>query len=312
MNWLERYVGHVKRYLPKPLRDDVGEEIRSLLQEKMSEAEEEKGGPLAEAETLSLLREFGHPLKVASAYQKHRVLVSESLFPIYKQVLKNVLLVFLTVYLIASVIEVSGVFEWWPAGANNGLESVVLWYFVIITVAFHFLDHVLSRIDFFGKWNPRRLPKIQASWANVPLASSIAAICFTMIWFTILTLLNNDYTWEILAGRSDNPLVSLILWLKLHAILTLAMNIHHLFRPYWTRLKLVFNLVTDFVGVYIVIRAMTAGDFVVQFLESHWGGNEADIQWAHLTIMVNLWIILLIAVGITGFNLYRLTKIRKI
>ena len=38
MNWLDRYVAAVRRYLPARQRADVGEEIRSTLQEQMDEA----------------------------------------------------------------------------------------------------------------------------------------------------------------------------------------------------------------------------------------------------------------------------------
>ena len=98
MNWLERYVVEVKRYLPRNSRDDVGEELFSLLSEKVEEREEQLDRSLNEEENLELLKELGHPLSMASAYRSGRSLVSEQLFPLYSLVIKYFLLTLLTVY----------------------------------------------------------------------------------------------------------------------------------------------------------------------------------------------------------------------
>jgi len=46
MSWLHRYVEAVKRYLPRAKRDDVGEGLHSILEEKLEEAAAARGGPL--------------------------------------------------------------------------------------------------------------------------------------------------------------------------------------------------------------------------------------------------------------------------
>ena len=152
MNWLDRYIESVKRYLPERSRDDIGDELRSVLEEKMDDAKEASGGTLEAADELRILKEFGHPLKVASSYQEQQVLISEQLFPIYKTVIKYLLLILGTVYIASIVVEATG----WVEDVNIGLETIGLWYFAIITLSFYLMDDYLRKVDFFAK----PLPKI--------------------------------------------------------------------------------------------------------------------------------------------------------
>ena len=61
MTWVNRYVSGVRRYLPRKTRDDIGDELRSILDDKIEEAREARGGPLEEADVISILKDFGHP-----------------------------------------------------------------------------------------------------------------------------------------------------------------------------------------------------------------------------------------------------------
>jgi hypothetical protein len=82
MTWVARYVSGVKRYLPRRTRNDIGDELRSILEDKIEEAEANRGRPLEEADVVSIIRRFGHPLEVAARYQNRGALINESLFPI--------------------------------------------------------------------------------------------------------------------------------------------------------------------------------------------------------------------------------------
>lgn len=320
MNWLSRYVGAVKSYLPQRTRDDVGEELQALLEERLDEARDEKGEAIPDADVLALLKEFGHPLEVASRYGNRRVLIGESLFPIYKQALKYLVLVFFTLYLASILIARSGILEWWPRGMHERIEHVGLAYLVLITVAFHLLDRYLSNVDFFAKWDPRRLPPAYSNRAGIPLVSSMVALVLVVAWFAILTAIHNEYSWALLTGRSDNPFASLILWLKMHALLVFALHAYNIFQPYWTRSKLVFDAFSSFVFSFVAIMALRIEDAAETFLHAM-GGNldsEAGAEWMELTdamdpwIRINLWVIALIVIGVALSSLYRAFKLRRL
>lgn len=315
MNWLNRYVWAVKRYLPERMREDIGEELHSLLQERLDEAQEEKGGPLQEADTLALLKDFGHPLEVASRYRSQRVLIGESLFPIYKQVLKYLVFTFLTVYLVSTLIEASGIFEWWPDNMSDGIESVGLWYFVIITAMFYALEKYLSRIDFFGRWDPKKLPLIYEGWARISLASSITSSVCIVLWFVILCAVNNEYSWATFTGQSDDLVASLVLWLKAQALLQFLLSIGNVYTPYWTRFKLFFNALNDILFSLIVIKALLIGDLASRAFYALTNGAEPEqaapiLDHGDLIITINLWIFLLVALSLSLFNVRRAIKVK--
>lgn len=56
MNLIERYVQEVKTFLPAKLRDDVGDELQSLLNEKADDIRDANSGELPKEKLLELLR----------------------------------------------------------------------------------------------------------------------------------------------------------------------------------------------------------------------------------------------------------------
>ena len=107
MDWVDRYVEAVKRYLPRKQREDIGAELHSALEDKLTEAARETGVPLTEAEVLQLLKAQGHPLKVASGYHEQRIRISEPLFPIYKLALQYVFFALFTLWAVQTALSAS-------------------------------------------------------------------------------------------------------------------------------------------------------------------------------------------------------------
>jgi hypothetical protein len=252
MSWLDRYIEAVRRYLPAAQREDVGEEIRSLLQDQIDDRADgsvETGDQVA----LDVLREFGHPLKVAAGYQDRRVLISEPLFPIYKQVLKYLSVALLSLFVLSAVLVITGIR---PAGL--GIDWIWTWllYFALITLVFHLADRQLQSVDFFARWDPRRLPPATSAVPAIPLSDSIAAIPFILVWFWLLSMISNDYSVAALLGRGESLVPSFVLWLKIQALLALATNLANVVRPWWTIPKLAIEIASSTLFVFIAGRAL--------------------------------------------------------
>ena len=81
MNLTERYLRAVAAQLPADKREDIIAELRDLLMTRMEAREAELGRPLNEAEEEAVLRDFGHPLAVASRYGETQGLVGPELYP---------------------------------------------------------------------------------------------------------------------------------------------------------------------------------------------------------------------------------------
>jgi hypothetical protein len=242
MNWVDRYVAAVERSLPAAGREDVGEEIRSLLEEKLSDAEEAKGQPLTEAETLERIQELGHPLQVASRYGDQRALVSAALFPLYQRAVKLLFLGVVVLLILAGVVSASGV-GWWPDDMGHHVQLVGWWSLGLLTAGFYFADGALRR-SVFDRWDPRRLPAVERG-APIPLFESLAALVFCALWFALLSGLSAEWSWAAATGRSETPWSTTILYAKLHVVLVMILNAVALFRPWWSRAKLVFKALTD-------------------------------------------------------------------
>lgn len=254
MKWVNRYVAAVERYLPAASREDVGEEIRSLLEEKLAGAEEAKGEPLQESEVLAQIRELGHPLQVASRYGDQRPLVSAALFPVYRRVIKFLFLGVLALLILAGVVSASGLVSWWPAGIGDRIQMVGWWCLGLLTAAFYFADDLLQA-RLFDRWDPRRLPGIERG-APIPLTESVVSLMFCSLWFAILAGLSQDYSWEAVIGRSEMPWATTILYAKLHVLLVMGLNAAALFRPWWSRAKLGFQAMTDLLLAGVALWAL--------------------------------------------------------
>ncbi|MCU0626795.1 MAG: hypothetical protein MUF21_09990 [Gemmatimonadaceae bacterium] len=66
------YVGDVVRRLPAGLRDDVGAELRALLDDALAERVAATAMPADDAMALAVLGEFGVPARLAARYQPER------------------------------------------------------------------------------------------------------------------------------------------------------------------------------------------------------------------------------------------------
>ena len=234
----------------------MAEELRSILDDKLQELEEERKRPATEEEILELLRESGHPLLVASRYGGNRALVSAALLPLYKQVLKYMLLGFFALLILSGVMSALEL-DAWPAGVGGSIETVGLWCIVLVTVAFHFADPLLERLDWFGRWSPRRLPPADAK--PIPIFDSVVAAIASLFVFSILSGIDNRLDAEALLGLAGPA--SLILWLKIRLLLGMAAHVTALFRPYWSRPRVLYTMAIDALLAAIGVRAlMLAGD----------------------------------------------------
>ncbi|MBW2623463.1 MAG: hypothetical protein JRD68_11210 [Deltaproteobacteria bacterium] len=291
MNWLERYVAAVKRYLPSKIRDDVGEELLSLLEEKVEAAEETKGEPVKETEILAMLKSYGHPLQVASSYRSRQVLISETLFPLYKQVLKYIFLGSISLLLIVSLVSASGHNEWGQTrffpDVFNGVWSATLQVIGLISLCFYFLDGIVSKIDLFGKWDPHKLAPVFARGDDVPLGSTIWNLILGVLWFGGLTAITNEFSRDIFIGQSDSQLASLIFWLKIQVTFALILTVVNLYKPYWTRAKLLFSAFLTFLFVPIAVKGLLIQDIIGQFVSLI--GNTVDMDQVSMRLdLVNL------------------------
>ncbi len=108
---LERYLYAVKKELSGKQRDDIVAEIESYLYDLLEERYP-KNADVDEKELEAVLKEMGSPRKVAAQYSPNQYLIGPRLFPLYKIVVKIMLLVVLGALtlsmIISNIVEFSG------------------------------------------------------------------------------------------------------------------------------------------------------------------------------------------------------------
>lgn len=89
---LDRYLNAVKFWLPKAQQQDILAELAEDLRSQIEEREAALGHPLEEADLVAVLKQRGDPMRVASGYIPEHRLIDPSMLPVYRLVLKIVLL----------------------------------------------------------------------------------------------------------------------------------------------------------------------------------------------------------------------------
>ncbi|WP_346839511.1 hypothetical protein [Microbulbifer sp. SAOS-129_SWC] len=279
MDWIQRYVDNVKTYLPGAQREDIGSELQANLHDQRDDLAASLGRAPTEAEVLALLKEKGHPMAVAAAYQPRRVLVGEALFPLYSLVLKWVLLAVMIANGVVALLGLIGqsepafsrvALQWLGGTYESGLQS-----FAWITLFFYLAGEGVGYRDVFGKWDPRKLPRVAAGGKRISQfesAAQLVAMVLLMGW------LNDFFTPAAPAIGSasfvlGDALRGLLPWLNLGIGVSITMALVKLVWPFWTPRKL---LLDSAVHVYwlMLLVPLFALDTVFSV---HWDGGQWEM-----------------------------------
>jgi hypothetical protein len=253
---IERYLQAVRFWLPKSESDrqegvlaELGEDLRSQVEAK----ETELGRALNDLEVAAILKRCGVPIVVAGRIGPQQQLIGPTLFPIYKFVMKMVLLwilvpVFLFIVGPANLAEADG--KWWLAAAST-LGQLWVGLFIaagIITVVFAVVEYTHAYAGIEQKWDPRTLPPVQKQQerkiSRVKSACELGFACFGLIW----VLLVPTYPWLILGPAAiflkGSPMMHpFYIPIVLLSVIGLLRSATILARPQWTAFPLWTQLI---------------------------------------------------------------------
>jgi hypothetical protein len=159
MELIERYVHKVAAGLPRRMRDDVREELRSLLTDSLAARAREQGRPADEAMAAALLHEFGHPDEVALRYHEPQYLIGPRLYNNYIFVVMLVLGIMAALVIAAKLLTAR---LDWRLPAN--LIELALTNIGLLTVIFAVLERAEARkrASTQGKeWDPVQLEPVK-------------------------------------------------------------------------------------------------------------------------------------------------------
>ena len=311
-NLIDRYVYEVIRRLPENIRDDVGRELRSNIEDMLPE------NP-TDADVERVLVELGKPSKLAVKYHPNpRYLVSPELFDDYIVVLKIVavtlsaLLAGITVltYIfgndigVSAVESVSNIVSSILSSVFSGIVQAFFW----VTVVF-FLMERLSGKSVVKPWSPKDLPEIPKSEKTaVKPGDTIAGAIFSVIFmvvFLVGTLRQPPLFAWYEAGAATVPLFteSLIrLFLPLfllEVLLKLIAAAAKLIRGRWTYgvagFHILQNVVSTAVSVTFISRPnVFTEEFIARFAE------KLNLSVSTLSGYIHIGITAIIVLAILG------------
>jgi hypothetical protein len=240
---LDRYLNAVRFWLPDNRQQgdilaELGEDLRSQFEEKQAEL----GHPLDETEAAAILKACGSPMAVASRYQPQRYLIGPALFPIYKFVLKMVLLWILVpvfLFIVGPVSLMTSAGSWGEAAVRTlgGLWWGLCIAGAVITLIFAVLEGTRVQLGLENKWDPRSLPPVTERELQTSFLKTICEFAFATVGLVWLLLLpRNPF---LILGPAAAFLKPAPMWNTFYPIIVAlaAVNIVRLWvgllRPQW-------------------------------------------------------------------------------
>ena len=188
---IDRYLHAVKFWLPKAQQQDLLAELAEDLHSQIEEREAALGHPLDEADLAAILKRRGSPTRVASGFIPEHRLISPAMLPVYKLVLRIVLLWVLAplfVFIFLAPVFSSGhpgraLLEFFVEAWRAGFMVVG-----IVTVVFAAIDRYHAKWG--DDWDPRKLPRVpvahQTSVRRTDFAGFITGIAAFVFWACLM------------------------------------------------------------------------------------------------------------------------------
>jgi len=263
MELLERYLQAVRFWLPGKQQDDIIEELREDIRTRMEDKESSLGRPVTEDELLALLQQTGNPMLVAGRFRKQGSLIGPALFPIYTYVLKIVALGYLVPWVLVwlALLIFSPIYRAHHTGLHlldtwTSFWNVAIGLFGTVTAVFALLERGQSRLGYFQKWDPRKLPHrpLRKPWVSrVESIFGLAFSVFFIFWWFTMPRFGHFLSDQVGGAVTLNP--ALRNYYLLPLIPTLVLMVQqgiNLIRPQWTWVRSSFMLGSDLMTLAII------------------------------------------------------------
>jgi hypothetical protein len=324
MELIERYLQAVKFWLPKRQKDDIIAELSDDIHAQVEERETSLGRKLTEAEVEEILKQRGHPLLVANRFLPQESLIGPVFFPIYRFVLK----IFAFGYLLPATLVWIGLMIFNPSyrfeqthpswfGAFASLFSY-LWFATFltagtVTIVFAVLERFQTRVHFFDRWSPRKLPPVR-NLNLIPRSTSSFELAVSLIFFVWWAVYAHSLEMRFgsVLNISFQPQWLWFFWGYLALALgNAALSSANLLHPYWTMTRAKLRLFSDAVGAALFCWLMQAN-----ILTGISAANLSTEKAIGLTQAINHWMTTLfpaaIVVGLVviATGIYRIVRLK--
>lgn len=248
MNILNVYLEEIRHHLPPKDRDDIIEEIRSVLMDMIEERNPNPGSDPNETTMKAVLQDFGAPKKVAQQYSSHRHLIGPQIFPVYIQVLKIVLIVVAALNILGVVVAAlsgsaaeSGLFVS-LLETIGGLFSSLFTAFGIVTLSFILIERTIPeefQFEIEKDWSPDDLEKVEEQ-ERIKIPELAIEITLGIVFIVVLNVYLDrigiyylgDSGWASAPILNDN-ILRYIPWITAFTVLDIAINLYLIRKGIW-------------------------------------------------------------------------------
>ena len=277
MKYINLYLQEIERRLPTLNRADILKEIRSTLLDMIEDRKPDPNQAADEDTIKAVLSEFGSPRKVAQRYSKHNYLIGPSLFPIYLQVLKVVLIVVAALNLlglIVAIVNQSGVSPNMIEAIANiiaGLFSSLFTTFGIVTLSFAGIERTTPdtwKVKIEQDWNPEDLLKTEDR-KSVKVTEIAFEITFTMVFIVLINFFLDKIGIYYLAdsGWVSTPILNenflrYVPWLTAANVLSIVLNLYLLRKGYWDYIATIAKILINIFNIAISFSILTGPEVI--------------------------------------------------
>lgn len=200
MNYVDRYVAQVGKLLPEAQRADVEKELRTLIDDMLTESFGEKESYSFE-EVETVLNKLGRPEKLAASYsERPSCLIGPELYARYIKILKIVLLVsgvgvFFALCLSGMVdmakgeeLSYSGFAGWFGEALGSAYSAMIggAFWLTVFFAAVERSPELRKKLN-LDAFSIKELPEVSSSTDKIKLGEPISSIVFTSL---VLILFN--------------------------------------------------------------------------------------------------------------------------
>ncbi len=310
---LQRYLEAVSVWLPVKLRTDVAAEIAEDLRSRIDDSEAALGRPMNEDELVRMLRERGHPLVVAGSYMPQQYLIGPAWFPIYRFVLKLVILwvqlplfalIIAPLKAVASSSPVSAILQ----TAASYIQAAII-ASVVITIVFAALER--QRVKGAPSWDPRKLRTLTLPRLILDtdprtcargLAQTVSSLVFMFGWIYLVQHWNS-FQFSDLGARLE-PVLKEIYWPMLLALITgVLQSAATILLPARSVARHGLRIANAIFTLMVVFYL-----FKMNALEQIWAPAQPSNPWVHLGLQLPFLIVAAIIVIDAGRELLQIRR----
>ena len=305
MELVDRYLYAVRSGLPKGQQDDIIAELGEDIRSEIEDLETGLGRPVNEAEVVEILKQRGHPAKVAGRYLPQQYLIGPALYPIYRLVLKIVVLWALVPVFVFVVgpIAIATVVHPTRALIKTLWDLAMSSVFTIgvVTVVFAIMERYPVDAKPFEKWDPRKLPRVPKTPPDsrrTPRATAIAELAASLVISSLFVAWFRT-TFDFADVRITlTPIWRSLYWPFLLVLLSgIPKGWVSLMWPERTRLRFAIRLAINAVTLVLVAVLLNAGSWVdITAPGLPAAGIAEAVKWTNFGVKISLIIFAVFAV----------------